>query len=579
MLGSKVLFDTLVKNKINHVFGYSGGAILPVLNEFYDQNKIKFIMSRTELGGSFMAEGYGKAMLQSGEKIPGVVMTTSGPGALNIVTSLQNAFSDGTPLLALSGQVSTKVLGTQAFQEANVIDITKKCTKWNNQIQDGTIIESTVDYAFNEIFYRRCGPVLLDLPKNIMSEKFIQRNYFECKNDKLTSYYNINEILLHELILRSKKPVILAGQGILNSNTVDLLRSFSLYYNIPVTTTLLGLGSFDENNLLSLKMIGMHGSYYANMAVQNSDLILNFGSRFDDRITGNPSYFAPDAIIVHNDIDFYNINKTINTQYFINADIKIVLNNLLRRKEEKYSYNINQEWINQIREWKKIDFNYTNKDNLLQGRHVLKVLNEIIYEKLINLNTNYTLVADVGAHQMWTAQFINYNFPRVKLITSGGLGSMGYALPASIGIKIAKPHEEVICICGDGGFTMSMIEILTAIENNIKIKVLILNNNYQLMVQMWQKKFYQKRIIGTAMRNPNFEEIVKSMGCYSVRIDYNSNLKEELKKILEYSDGPIIANILTDENETVLPMVVPGEPLDNMVLSDDESINSSDVPC
>ena len=571
--GSRILFNKLTQHNVKYVFGYPGGAILPVLNEFYNQKKIKYVLSKTELGGCFMAEGYSKIT-----QTVGVAMVTSGPGALNTITSLQNALSDGTPLLVLSGQVSTSVLGTDAFQEADVIKISHACTKWNSMITEGNKINTIVDNAFDHMLDNRHGPVLLDLPKNIMSQSY--DNSIDNNQDVLYQSERIKDTIVPEDILNmiheSERPVILAGQGIYQSGAINELRYLSKKYSIPVTTTLMGLGVYPENDYLSLKMLGMHGSYYANMAIQNCDLLLNFGSRFDDRIIGDPKKFAPKAKIVHVDINARNINKVIKTKYYINGDCKKVINKILKSKSNLYNSNNIIAWLYQINIWKKTDFSYP-RSSFLQGREVINELNKIIHNDIIN---KYTIVADVGAHQMWAAQFINYNYPKIKWITSGGLGSMGFALPASIGAKIGKPYEKIICICGDGGFTMSFVELLTAVQNNVNIKVLVINNSYQLMVKMWQEKFYNNQLIGVKMDNPSFEDVAKSLGCHGIRISSNNNLKKELEYVLNYENGPIIANIITDENESVLPMVSPGKALDDMILNEDNKDKYlGDAPC
>ena len=580
-IGAKVIVDNLIKYNIKNVFGVSGGAILPVLNEFYKHKKINFIQSRTELGASFMAEGYSKAL-----GVPGVVMVTSGPGAINTMTSLQNALSDGTPILALTGQVSTIVLGTDAFQEADIIGISKPCTKWNYIIKDGTVINTAIDHAFEHMLNKRYGPVLLDLPKNIMSVP-LHNNKSKKYNFKKVNKNSINSTItpldIKEMLSKSEKPVILCGQGVFQANAVDLLRQFAQLHSIPVTTTLMGLGVFPEKNNTSLKMLGMHGSYYANMSIQNCDLLINFGSRFDDRIIGDPKQFAPHAKIIHIDIESKNINKVIKTPYYINDNCKNVLSDLLFDDTCTNTYNPYNyyNWHKQINEWKKISFSYPKKP-ILQGRQVISILNKIINHNMIN---NYTIVADVGAHQMWAAQFIDYNYPKIKWITSGGLGSMGFALPASIGVKIALPStkEKVICICGDGGFTMSLIEILTAIENKVNIKILVINNSYQLMVKMWQEKFYNNQLIGVKMNNPPFEQVCQSMGCHSIKIDFNSTNEEVMHKleyVINYENGPIVCNIITDENEMVLPMVSPGKALHDMIIDEGNSEKySGDAPC
>jgi acetolactate synthase-1/2/3 large subunit len=572
--GARTLFNRLIYHNIKYVFGYPGGAILPVLNEFYNQDKIKYILSRTETGGSFMAEGYSKITNK-----PGVVMVTSGPGAINVMTSLQNALSDGTPLIALTGQVSTSVIGTDAFQEADVIGISKPCTKWNKQITDGKTINNIIDEGFKNILDKRPGPVLIDLPKNIMSIKYTQEESNESTYmDKKELDVTINAEEIINLIKKSKKPVILAGQGVIQSDSINLLRKIADFYNIPVTTTLMGLGVMNENSNLSLKMIGMHGSFFANMAIQNCDLLINFGSRFDDRIIGDPTKFAPKAQIIHIDILKKNINKVIKSHHYINDDCKIVLDNMKEYiyDDEYNPYRFN-EWHNQINIWKKIKFSYPEKKKNLQGRHVINTLNKIIKNNI--LNTNYTIVADVGAHQMWAAQFIDYNYPKVKWITSGGLGAMGYALPSSIGVKIGLETDTVICICGDGGFTMSFVELLTAVENKINIKVLVINNSYQMMVKMWQEKFYDNQLIGVKMNNPSFETVAESLGAKGMRIEMGDNLEEKLNYFLNYKNGPIVANVITDESEPVLPMVSPGKALDDMIIEESDVKMEGDAPC
>jgi acetolactate synthase-1/2/3 large subunit len=568
LTGAKILFQSLVKHDVKHVFGYPGGAILPVLNEFYKQDSIKYILSRTEAGGSFMAEGYAKATQN-----PGVIMVTSGPGAINIMTSLQNALSDGTPILALTGQVSTTVIGTDAFQEADIIGISKACTKWNSIIMDGSKIRSTVDRAFGHMMNKRHGPVLIDLPKNIMSmipaeqEELPTVGY---RRREIHASISIEEI--REKIMLAQRPIVLVGQGVIQAGAVSLLRQFISMYKLPVTTTLMALGTVDERERRSLKMLGMHGSYVANMAIQNCDLLLNFGSRFDDRIIGNPSVFAPKATIIHVDILLKNINKTITTKYYRAESCADVLQKLIMIGHDT-TIDVYQtyQWWKQIHEWRRTGFTYPKK-SVLQGRHVLATLNSIIQKD----SHSYTIVSDVGAHQMWAAQFIDYNAPKVRFITSGGLGTMGFALPASIGVKIGCPGDRVICVCGDGGFLMTFQELVTAIENRVGIKVLILNNNYQLMVKIWQEKFYNGQTIGTKMNNPPFETVCQALGCRALRVDSADGLTDVLDSFLEY-DGPIVLNVITDSDESVLPMVAPGKGLDDMILDGDPI--SGDAPC
>jgi acetolactate synthase-1/2/3 large subunit len=592
--GASKLIDALVKRGVKDIFGYPGGAVLPVLDAMASKkNGPKYYLCRTEQGGGFMADGYSNITGQLG-----VIMTTSGPGALNTITCLQNALSDGTPILALTGQVSTAVLGSDAFQEADVIGISAPCTKWNKMIKSTNEIESAVNHAIDTAFDNRHGPVLLDLPKNIMSNHLTDEQLQlqpEQQQEKTTNS-TVDCEKITQMILESERPVILAGKGVIQagSEAVYYLRKLSTRYNIPVTTTLLGLGVYDEKSPLSLKMLGMHGSYYANHSIQNCDLLLNFGSRFDDRITGNVSKFAPKAKIVHVDIHKHNINKVIKTPYYINGSCLPILKELTDRSVEDNQRT--NKWLHQISIWKRIDFSYPKSTDVLQGREVIAVLNQLMYNKE-NINKRFTIVADVGAHQMWAAQFIDYNYDRVRFITSGGLGAMGYAVPASIGAAIGAnvstetcaitgvtadaPNHTIICICGDGGFTMSFTELLTAVENRINVKILVINNSYQLMVKMWQDKFYEGRHLGVKMNNPPFEKVCSMLGCESMRIDSIDTLESKLVEFLTYEGGPIVANVITNQSEDVLPMVSPGKALDDMIVFESNSKIQfeGDAPC
>jgi acetolactate synthase-1/2/3 large subunit len=567
MSGASRLIKKLVARGVTTIFGYGGGAILPVLDALAVNGSIKYYLSRTEQGGGFMADGYANVTGTTG-----VVMTTSGPGALNTITCLQNALSDGTPLLALTGQVSTAVLGTDAFQEADVIAISKPCTKWNTMVVGD--IEACVDEAMDISMSGRRGPVLLDLPKNVMAgvaavAAVNKKQHTMLKQKQST----VDGDDITQMILAAKRPVILAGKGVLQAGprAISNLRMLSMIYNIPVTTTLLGLGVYNEQSPLSLKMIGMHGSYYANMAVQNCDLLLNFGSRFDDRITGDVTQFARGAKIVHVDICADNINKVIKTPYFINDSCEPILQYLVTNGVSGIR---NNEWLGVIASWKKTGFSYTEGGGVLQGRSVIAQLNKLLW-----LSTKrYTIVADVGAHQMWAAQFIDYNYGRVRFLTSGGLGTMGYAVPAAIGAAIGS-NDCVICICGDGGFTMSFVELLTAVENKVNVKVLVINNSYQLMVKMWQEKFYEGRLMGVKMNNPPFELVCRELGCETMRIEWGDDVELKLQQFLNYVGGPIVANVITSSSEPVLPMVSPGKALDNMILEDTVGKLDGEAPC
>ena len=573
LTGASQLIKVLAKRGINRIFGYGGGAILPVIDAISQQKDIKFTMTRTEAGAGFMASGYARAA-----NCVGTVMTTSGPGALNVLTALHDSKSDGIPVLALTGQVATTVQGTDAFQEADVVAASKPCTKWSTMIVNENNVELTVDLAFMKMKYGRPGPVLLDLPKNIMSKPVKDSDIKPLVYDKDTFGGSIHPKIITSFLEGSNRPVILAGHGILRSGAVTELRALSQIYQIPVTTTLLGLGAMDERSPLSLRMMGMHGSYIANMAVQNCDLLINFGSRFDDRITGDPKHFAKGALIIHVDICPQNINKIIKASHYIRGDCKDVLREVL--KHVPSTPEIRKPWLYKIESWKSKNptwDEFWQPGLVLYGRQVIACINNIIWSS----NKNYTIVADVGAHQMWAAQYIKYNYPRVKFMTSGGLGSMGFAVPAAIGaaMAIGSKKEQVVCICGDGGFTMSFVEILTAIENKVNVKIIIINNNYQLMVKMWQDKFYEGRRLGVKMNNPQFEEVCRALGCEAVLIQGPYALEQSLRDVLNYEGGPIVANVITNSDEPVLPMVSPGKPLHDMILKDSNHTLKGDAPC
>jgi acetolactate synthase-1/2/3 large subunit len=582
--GAKVLFDELCNHGVELVAGYPGGAALPIIDQFAEQNKIRFIQTRTEAGAMSLMEGYAKA---TGK--PGVVVVTSGPGGNNCITGMKDAMSDGKPILVIGGQVASTVIGTDAFQETDLIATSKSVTKGNAQILDGTKISQIMKHAFKCVLEGRPGSYVVDCPKDVMSHPHVQ-DQEEFADMAIPENSSIEPEDIIKMIIESKRPLILAGQGVLQSNrkttSIRMLHIIANRYEIPVTTTLMGLGCFDEFSYLSLHMLGMHGSYYANKAIQECDLLINFGSRFDDRITGDPKTFAPKAKIIHVDILSSNINKVIKTPYFINRDCGDVLKRMLWISNNNGLSYENTEWLGQINEWKKtVPFRYPKK-SILQGRQVIAMFNKIIQEDQSNW---YSILADVGAHQMWAAQFIRYRYPCVSWDTSGGQGQMGYALAAAMGAKLAFPGKIVICFVGDGGFSMTFTELITAVENNIEVLYVVLDNKYQLMVKMWQEMFYKKRIIGTKMYNPPFEKVAKAMGCNSVKIDINcsnEDLERKIRKVLKYMSKPnrkkvpYVLVCHTDENEKVLPMVSPGKSLDDMIINEDVNETfEGDAPC
>lgn len=555
---SNIIFKNLKKVDIKTVFGYTGGAILPVINQFYKSTGPKLIVPKTEIAASFMAEGYAKMNLN---KKPGVVISTSGPGATNLVTSLQNALMDGTPLMALTGQVPTSVIGTDAFQEADIVGITRPCTKWNTMLKNGKDTDYIFQKGYDISILGRPGPVLIDLPKDIISQKNIEQRNEKWKNNKQENYDQLSNELI-DSIKNSKRPIIISGQGALEQ--YKGLRIFSKKNNIPVTTTLLGLGAINENDNNALEMLGMHGSYAANTLVQQSDLILVLGARLDDRIIGKADTFGRSAKkIIHVDIQSSNKEKTVKGTSFIKSDTKSILSQLNTINTNQTILLERSKWIQHGERLKLQEpFDVGRDKTELTCGFILNELNNIIHN---TPEKKYCIVADVGVHQMLAAQHIKYDFPRVKFITSGGLGSMGFALPASMGAKIAKPEYEVICIVGDGGFNMSLHELRTLYDYNINVKVIVMNNNTQQMVKMWQELFYDQRYIGVDNKNPKFNKVAESLGVYGTVINKKQSVSEDLKRIL-LKNEPVVVDAIISKNEYVYPMVLPGKSLDEMVL-------------
>ena len=510
------------------IFGYPGAVILSIMDELYNHPSISFYVPRTEQGGSFMAEGYAKA----GRKI-GIILTSSGPGAINILTSISNACRDGTPLLALTGQVSIEQLGTQSFQEIDIIHMSSLCTKWNKMITSTDQLLESLHLAIYHACNRCPGPVLLSLPSSVMS----------CPSEKITSIHSYNEIdtepaidpgQLIYFLQYAKRPLFIVGQGVLHDGieAIHLLRKLSLHYLIPVTSTLLGMGIMDETHFLSLKMMGMYGTLASNQAILTSDVIVAFGCRLDERaIRSIPST----TIFIHIN---YEESSRCKTKWFIKSSCLDILRLLPLDEPRPHT-----QWLEQIQEWK-IPMHV--KSDILQGRDVLIELNRLMYTTFSS--QKFIIVSDVGSHQMWTAQYIEYNHDRIRFMTSGGMGVMGYALPASIGASIACPDWTVICICGDAGFFMSMTEIYTAVTYSIPIKLIVINNQCQLMIKHQQTKQYQQRYIGIDTPSYSIDTLIQNMGCTCLRCDSKDQVNTTLQTLL--CDTNICAvNYLTSSDE------------------------------
>ncbi|KAK4225387.1 putative acetolactate synthase catalytic subunit mitochondrial precursor [Podospora fimiseda] len=580
--GGEIFHEMMLRHKVDTIFGYPGGAILPVFDAIYNSPHFKFVLPRHEQGAGHMAEGYARA---SGK--PGVVLVTSGPGATNVITPMADALADGTPMVVFTGQVVTSAIGSDAFQEADVIGISRACTKWNVMVKSVAELPRRINEAFEIATSGRPGPVLVDLPKDITAgilrkaiptESAIptipsaaSRAVLDASKKQLDA--SIRRVA--NLVNIAKKPVIYAGQGVICSEGgVELLRELANKASLPVTTTLHGLGAFDELDEKSLHMLGMHGSAYANMAMQESDLIICLGGRFDDRVTGSIAKFAPAAKaaakerrggIVHFEIMPKNINKVVQATEAVEGDVAKNLALLLPQVEAK-SMADRKEWFDKINEWKKkwplSDYERADRAGLIKPQTVIEELSNLTADR----KENTYIATGVGQHQMWAAQHFRWRHPR-SMITSGGLGTMGYGLPAAIGAKVAKPDALVIDIDGDASFGMTLTELSTAAQFNIGVKVIVLNNEEQGMVTQWQNLFYQDRYSHTHQKNPDFMKLADAMGIQHRRLIKPEETREALQWLID-TEGPALLEVVTDKKVPVLPMVPAGAALHEFLVYD-----------
>jgi acetolactate synthase-1/2/3 large subunit len=568
--------------------GYPGGAILPVFDAIYQSKHFDFILPRHEQGAGHMAEGYARA---SGK--PGVVVVTSGPGATNVVTPMQDALMDGTPMVVFCGQVVTSAIGSDAFQEADTVGITRACTKWNVLVKNIAELPRRINEAFEIATSGRPGPVLVDLPKDVTAGTLQRAIPMSSTLPTSVSAASIaaREVTRRQLegsIRRSadllniaKKPVIYAGQGIIQTpNGTELLKELADKAKIPVTTTLQGLGGFDELDHKSLHMLGMHGSAYANMAMQEADLIIALGARFDDRITGALAKFAPAAKaaaaegrggIIHFEIMPKNINKIVQATEAVEGDVGTSLKQMMPLVKTVQERN---EWFAQIDDWKKRfpwAYEKEGENGMIKPQTVVETLSNLTADR----KEETIITTGVGQHQMWAAQHFRWRYPRT-MITSGGLGTMGYGLPAAIGAKVARPDCTVVDIDGDSSFSMTLTELSTAAEFNIGVKIIVLNNEEQGMVTQWQTLFYQDRFSHTHQRNADFVKLGDAMGVQARRCTKPAELEESLQWLLD-SEGPALLEVVTDQKVPVLPMVPGGNALHEFILYDESTFDHSFV--
>jgi len=564
--GAEIVFKCLEDQGVEFIFGYPGGAVLPIYDELKNFNFIKHILVRHEQGAGHAAEGYARS---SGK--PGVLLVTSGPGATNAVTALTDAYMDSVPLVCISGQVPTHLIGTDAFQECDTTGITRPCTKHNWLVKDINDLEKTIHKAFEVATTGRPGPVLVDIPKDVQFQKakytkFKRQKKLNGKIHNKFSQKDINELI--ELMSKASKPIFYTGGGVVNSGpkASELLRELVHATGFPITTTLQGLGSYPGEDSQFLGMLGMHGSYEANNAMHDCDLMINIGARFDDRITGKIDEFSPKSKKVHIDIDPSSINKNVKVDLPIVGDvaevitatiktIKKVKPNFTKSNKQKIS-----KWWEKIQKWRSINsFDYINSTETIKPQYAIQRLYELTKGKDTYITT------EVGQHQMWAAQHYKFDKPN-RWMTSGGLGTMGYGLPAAVGVQVAHPNKLVVDIAGEASVLMTMQEMSTAVQYSLPIKIFILNNEYMGMVRQWQELLHDKNYSESyTAALPDFVKLAEAYGCVGIRATTPDELDDKIIEMIN-TDRPVIFDCLVDKQENCFPMIPSGKPHNQMLL-------------
>lgn len=553
--GADIFFECLKREKVEYIFGYPGGAVLKLYEHLYDVDFLKHILVRHEQGAVHMAEGYAKA---SGKV--GVVLVTSGPGATNTVTGIADAYMDSVPIVVFTGQVPSHLIGNDAFQEADIVGITRPITKHNFLVRNINELALTIRKAFFIASTGRPGPVVVDLPKDVINSK----TKFEYPVDvDLRGYKPIykghtNQIKkAAEIISKSKRPLLYVGGGVIMSGGTNELAIFARENKFPVTMTLQGLGAFPGTDDLSLGMLGMHGTYWANQAVNNCDLLISLGARFDDRVTGRLDTFATKAFKIHVDIDPTCIDKNVIVDLPIVGDVKHIMAEIAAELNSPPDTN---EWLAQIKEWKKECPMHYDNDGRLRTEFVIEKISE-------KTKGNAVVVTDVGQHQMWTAQYFKYNYPRSN-ITSGGLGTMGFSVPAAIGASFAVQDRPIISISGDGGFQMNMQELITASYNKVPVKFFIINNSFLGMVRQWQELFHAEKYSFTDLRasNPDFMKVGEAFNIESYSTENPNEVDSLLDKAFSINDRPVLIEFKVVKEDMVFPMVPSGGSISDMIV-------------
>ena len=569
--GAEIVFKSLEDQKVEYIFGYPGGAVLPIYDELKNHKTIKHILARHEQGAGHAAEGYARS---SGK--PGVVLVTSGPGATNVVTALADAYMDSIPLVCISGQVPTHLIGTDAFQECDTTGITRPCTKYNWLVKDVNDLAKILHTAFEVAVSGRPGPVLVDIPKDIQFKKGTYE-FKKNKNLKLNSSTNkkVSEKELDqfiEMMKKSSKPIFYTGGGVINSGpeASKLLRELVAMTGFPITSTLQGLGAFPGSSSNFLGMLGMHGTYEANNAMHDCDLMINIGARFDDRITGKIDEFSPKSKKIHVDIDPSSIGKNVKVDLALVSDVNIFLSELIKRfkTKNKNFIDINKKnidkWWKQINKWReKKSLGFVNSDKTIKPQHAVQRLYELTKNKETYITT------EVGQHQMWAAQHYKFDEPN-RWMTSGGLGTMGFGLPAAIGVQIAHPGKLVIDIAGEASVLMTMQEMSTAVQYKLPIKIFILNNEYMGMVRQWQELLHEKNYSESyTAALPDFVKLAEAYGCVGIRATKPSELDEKINEMIN-TDRPVIFDCMVDKMENCYPMIPSGKAHNQMLLGPED---------
>ena len=574
LTGAEIVFKALNEHGVEYIFGYPGGAVLPMYDQISKQKKIKHILVRPEQGAGHAAEGYARS---SGKT--GIALVTSGPGATNMVTALTDAYMDSIPLVCITGQVPTHLIGTDAFQECDTTGITRPCTKHNWLVKDINLLAETIHKAFHVANSGRPGPVLVDIPKDVQFQK---GNYKSAKEVVVETYKpkvkaeftDIEKAV--EMIVKSKKPVIYSGGGVINAGTKasDALTEFTRVTNFPITSTLQGLGAFPGSDPQFLGMLGMHGTYEANNAMHECDLMINVGARFDDRITGRVDAFSPNSKKIHIDIDPSSINKIVKVDVAIVGDCLSVLSDMLTTLRNKHSdfCNSNKEnisgWWKQINKWReKKSLSYKQDDKLIMPQYAVERLYEITKSQDAYITT------EVGQHQMWAAQFYKFDKPN-RWMTSGGLGTMGYGLPAAIGTQVANPGKLVVDIAGEASILMNIQEMSTAVQYKLPVKIFILNNQWMGMVRQWQELLHEKNYSESYTEAlPDFVKLAEAYGAVGIRATNPKELDDKIKEMVNI-DRPVIFDCLVKKDENCFPMIPSGKAHNEMILGpeDEEGI-------